>query len=231
MTTTDALERLLHRAHREELLALARLLRVNPEGLGLGDLARVLAVQVRRVGSHGVTNIALRKGEGKPYDQVVADAATALGVPYEGVEATELALAHRWFTTRWDAATPDERARFWTEMGLAEAPPAVSKEAYGVARQRLGRSFDYALTGVNQLLATPAGWMAVAGLFLHPVGCLMRPLVPLLIPLIAWKNLKPSPEYVGAALLEVARIRQRVLHRVHQLHLVLGTLLGLWRGP
>lgn len=210
----DPLERLLHRAHRDELLPLARLLRVNPEGLGLGDLARVLAQQVRRVGSHGLTNILLRKGDGKPYGEVLADAARTAGVTPAGLEVTELALAHAWFAARWDAATPEERARAWADMGLAEAPPAASAEAVGLARERLGRSFDYALTGVRHVIDTPAGLLALGALFMHPAGCLLRPFVPFLLPYIAWRKLRPAPEYVGAVLFEVARIRQRVVHRV-----------------
>lgn len=211
---TDPLERLLHRAHRDELLPLARLLRVNPEGLGLGDLARVLAQQVCRVGSHGVTNVILRKGEGKPYTAVLADAARARAIRPASVEATELALAHSWFAERWEAATPDERARAWADMGLADAPPAGVEEAVGRARQSLGRSFDYALTGVRHVIDTPAGIVALGALLLHPAGCLFRPVLPLFLPLIAWRQLRPSPEYVGAVLFEVARIRQRVVHRV-----------------
>ncbi len=212
--SVDPLERLLHRAHREELLALARLLRVNAEGLGLGDLARVLAMQVRRVGSHGLGNALVRKGAGKPYADVLADAAKERGLAVGTIEETELSLAHAWFAERWDAATPAGRALAWSEMGLAEAPPAAAKEAVGLARARLGRSFDYALTGVTHVMTTKAGWMALSALAFTPVGCLVRPLVPLFLPYLAWRKLRPSPEYVGAVLFEVARIRQRVLHRV-----------------
>lgn len=210
----DPLERLLHRAHRDELLPLAQRLRVNPDGLGLGDLARVLAQQVRRVGSHGLTNILVRKGEGKPYGDVLADAAGAAGIPSAGIEVTELALARAWFAARWDAARPEERARAWVDMGLAGPPPVGSAEAVDIARARLGRSFDYALTGVRHVIDTPAGLLALGALFMHPAGCLLRPLVPILLPYIAWRKLRPAPEYVGAVIFEVARIRQRVVHRV-----------------
>lgn len=210
----EPLERLLHRAHRDELYPLAKLLRVNPEGFGLGDLARVLAAQVRRVGSHGLGNVFLRRGEGRPYADLLADAAKARGITPGTVEETELALAHAWFADRWEAASAEERARVWTEMGLGEAPPRAADEAVGLARRVLGRSFDYAMTGVTHVMTTPAGWMAFGAVFLHPAGCLLRPFMPVLLPYLAWRNLKPSPEYVGAVLLEVARIRQRVLHRV-----------------
>ncbi len=210
----EPLERMLHRAHRAELLPLAHMLRVNPDGLGLGDLARVLAMQVRRVGSHGLGNIFLRKGEGLPYAEIVAKAAKARGLPVEDLEQTELALAHAWFTDRWNAASADERAKVWGQLGLGDAPPAGAEEAVGLARKRLGRSFDYALTGVNHVLGNPVGLMAFGALMLHPVGCLVRPVLPILLPYLAWRNLRPAPEYVGAVMLEVARIRQRVLHRV-----------------
>ncbi|MDP2307700.1 MAG: GTPase [Pseudomonadota bacterium] len=210
----EPLERMLHRAHRAELLPLAHLLRVNPDGLGLGDLSRILAMQVRRVGSHGLGNIFLRKGEGLPYEDIVENAAKARGLPVGDTEQTELALAHSWFSARWDAATLEERTKVWTELGLGDAPPEAATEAVGLARERLGRSFDYALTGVNQVLLNPIGWMAFGALLIHPVGCLLRPFLPIVFPYLAWRNMRPSPEYVGAVMLEVARIRQRVLHRV-----------------
>ena len=210
----DPLERLLHRAHRDELLPLAGLLRVNAADLGLGDLARIIATQVRRVGSHGIANIVTRKGDGKPYADVLADAARASGVQSAGIEETERALAHRWFAARWDAASPEERARVWSEMGLAEVPPAASAEAVDIARARLGRSFDYAMTGVTRLITTPVGWVALSAMFVHPVGCLLRPFMPFFLPYFVWRTLRPSSEQVGAVLFEVARVRQRVVHRV-----------------
>ncbi|MDP2313252.1 MAG: GTPase [Pseudomonadota bacterium] len=211
---TDPLEQMLHRAHRAELQPLAQLLRVNPEGLGLGDLARILAAQVRRVGSHGLGNVFFRKGEGLPYEAIVAAAAKARGIPMTTPEETELALAHSWFTARWEAALPAERATVWGELGLGDAPPVTASEAVGVARERLGRSFDYALTGVNHVMRNPFGWMAFGALLVHPAGCLMRPFLVFFLPYFAWRNLRPSEEYVGAVMMEVARIRQRVLHRV-----------------
>ncbi|MES2640588.1 MAG: GTPase [Myxococcota bacterium] len=211
---SDPLERMLHRAHRAELLSLAHLLRVNPDGIGLADLSRILAMQVRRVGSHGLGNIFLRKGEGMSYEAIVASAAKARGVPVGDTGHTELALAHSWFSARWDAASPVERAKVWGDLGLADAPPVKAAEAVGVARQRLGRSFDYAVTGVNHVLRNPLGWAAFGALLVTPAGCLMRPFLPLLFPYFAWRYMRPAPEYVGAVMLEVARIRQRVLHRV-----------------
>jgi GTP-binding protein EngB required for normal cell division len=211
---TDPLERLLHRCRRAELLPLAALVRVNPAGFGLGDLVRVLSTQVRRAGSHGLGNLFFRRGEGKPYPEILADAAQARGLTVGDVEETELALARAWFTSRWDAAPADERVRVWRELGIAGDAPVAAEEAVEVARARLGRSFDYALTGVTTVMRHPMGVVAFGALMLHPAGCLLRPLFPVLIPYLAWRNLKPSEELVGAIVLEVARIRQAVLHRV-----------------
>ncbi len=208
----DPLERMLHRAHRAELLSLAQLLRVNPDGLGLGDLARILAGQVRRIGSHGIGNVA-RGGHGRPYELVLADAARERGITPGEPEETELALARSWFASRWEKATPEERERVWKDLGLEDAPPEAAAEAAGVARERLGRAFDYAVTGLTYVIR-PIGWLAVGSLFLTPLGCLARPVLPLFVPYFAWRALRPSPEQVGAVMLEVARIRQRVLHRV-----------------
>lgn len=208
----DPLERMLHRAHRAELLSLAQLLRVNPDGLGLGDLARILAGQVRRIGSHGIGNVA-RGGHGRPYDLVLADAARERGITPGEPEETEIALARSWFASRWEKATPEERERVWKDLGLDDAPPEAAAEAVGAARERLGRAFDYAVTGLTYVIR-PIGWLAIGSLFLTPLGCLARPVLPLFVPYFAWRALRPSPEQVGAVMLEVARIRQRVLHRV-----------------
>jgi len=203
---------MLHRAHRAELLPLAQLLRVNPDGLGLGDLSRILAVQVRRIGSHGVGNL-FRGGQGRPYELVLADAARERGITPGELEDTELALARSWFASRWEAATPEERERVWRDLGLEDAPPDAATEAVGVARERLGRAFDYAVTGLRHVIR-PIGWFAVGSLLFSPLGCLTRPILPLFLPFVAWRVLRPSPERVGAVMLEVARVRQRVLHRV-----------------
>ena len=212
--SADPLEALLHRAHAVELRPLAFLLKVNPDQLGLGDLARVLALQVRRVGSHGLGNILLRKGEGKPYAEILADAARARGQTPGGEESTELALAHDWFQQKWTRATPEERNSLWVTMGLGGSPPVLASDAVALARSRLGRSFDYALTGATDNVTHPLGLFAIAAMMFTPMGCLLRIFLPIALPILAWRNLKPSPEYIGAVLLEVARIRQRVLHRV-----------------
>jgi GTP-binding protein EngB required for normal cell division len=210
----DPLERLLHRAHRAELIPLAQLLNVNEAGLGLGSLARICAQQVRREGSHGLGNIFLRSGEGRSYEEILTETARARGLPTGEIEAMELALAHDWFSARWQAASEDERARVWSGMGLAAAPPERPADALLAAREQLGSRFDYALTGVTALMRTPGGWAALAAFSLHPIGCLLRPFTPLLFPLIAWHALRPDPDRTGAVLVEVAKIRQRVLHRV-----------------
>lgn len=212
--SSDPLEALLHRAHMVELRPLAFLLKVNPDQLGLGDLARVLALQVRRVGSHGLGNILLRRGEGKSYDEILADAARARAVPSGETEATELALAHDWFQLKWTRATPEERNNLWVTMGLGGPPPVLASDAVAMARSRLGRSFDYALTGATDIVTHPLGMFAFVAMLFTPMGCLLRVFLPFALPFLAWRNLKPSPDYVGAVLLEVARIRQRVLHRV-----------------
>lgn len=211
----DVLERLLNRAHRDELLPLAALVRVNPEGLGLADLARILAAQVRRVGSHGLSNILFRKGEGQPYEEVLATQAQARGIPMDEAETVELAIARSWFQETWEKARPDERARVWQQMGLGELQEGVDgRAALELARERLGRRFDYTLTGTENFLRSPVGVIAFVALLFHPVGCLLRVFLGPILPILIWANLRPSPAYVGAVLFEIARIRQRVVHRV-----------------
>jgi GTP-binding protein EngB required for normal cell division len=210
----DSLEALLHRCRREELGMLVALLRINPTGLGLSDLARVTAQQVRRVGSHGFTNIVLRKGEGLPYEEILARTAARNEVPVGELEAMELALARAHFAKRWESAPPAERARMWALLDIGGEPPAGANDAVERARGMLGRSFDYAITRVTTLASHPMGVVALGAMLFPSVGCLLRPFMPVLMPYLVWRALRPSEELVGALLLEVARIRQIVLHRV-----------------
>lgn len=206
----DPLERMLHRCHRDELVPLARVLGIKAEQLGLGSLANAVARQLRRAGGHELANIALRRGEGPPYVAILGDLARARGVPPGSAEEMELGLVRTTFAERWNHLPPSERRRVWAELGVAGEPPATGRDALAGANAQLGRSVGYALAQVARLADRPSA-VATAGLV---VGLLLRPLLAVFGPLWAWWKLRPDEALVLSAILEVARLRQIVLHRV-----------------
>jgi GTP-binding protein EngB required for normal cell division len=212
VTETDPLAALLHRCHRDELEPLARLLRVNAGQLGLGDLSRVLATQARRAGTHPGESLALRRGEGRSWHEVVEQ---ALGrpVPPDGIEAAESELVGRWMAERLEKATPEERARLWAGMGLAGPPPACGV-ALEEARGRLGRRFAYVLAQVGSAATSPTGLAGLVAFLVLPPGCLVRVALLPFMPVVLWSLVRPSPERVAELVVQVARLRQVVRHRV-----------------
>jgi hypothetical protein len=52
MSGGDELAELLRKCHRDELLPLARLLGIKPEGMALGTLANAIGLRLRRAASH-----------------------------------------------------------------------------------------------------------------------------------------------------------------------------------
>lgn len=163
------LDELLRRCHRDELSPLARLLRVNPEGLGTGKLAQVCAWSLRRAGGHELANLLQRKGEGPGYPQVLRELALRHGVtPEPTLERTELALMDRWLH------------------------PPESDESAAAAKARL-----LAAGGALRVLPIFAPILAPAAMV---AGAL-------------WLG-RPKDEVLLPAVLEVARLRQVVRHRV-----------------
>lgn len=213
-TPPEPLEALLHRCHRDELLPLARVLRVDPTPFGLADLARNLARTLRRLGAHELANAALRGGEGPPYREVLERAAARLDVRGGSDEELELGIVRVTFASGWSRLPEAERERLWEGLGLALPAPAEGGAALTAATRDLGRAFGYRISRTVDTVTDPrhAGWLAT--LLLHPLGCLVRPfLLPLMPLVIAWR-LRSDPERVRHAILEVARLRQVVLHRI-----------------
>lgn len=213
----DPLEALLHRCHRAELLPLATILQVRVEGVGLRDLARALAITLRRAGSHDIANAALRGGHGRSYEELLRRVAQGYGaaVP-EGMEAGEMervVLAGH-FQRRWDTTDLATRTALWREFGIAAPLPESSAGALMLAAQKLGRSFEYVLSSTVNVVADPGGFALFTLLNLSPLGCLVRPLMVPLLPFLLWWRFRPDERRVVAGVLEVARLRQQVLHRV-----------------
>lgn len=212
----DPLEALLHRCHRAELMPLAGILGVRAEPLGLGDLARVLSATLRQGGTHGLANAVLRRGGGLPYPELLRTVAQDLGAtlgPGADDAAVERALLAAHFCRRWDQVDAATRAALWNELGVAVPVPATGQGALDAAAAALGRRFDYVLAGASRALTQPRRLAALA-LLAMPLGCLLRPVLFPLTPLLVWWKLRPDRERLAAAVLEVARLRQAVLHRV-----------------
>lgn len=203
---TDDLEALLHKCHRDELLPLARLLEVPEAGKGLGDLARECALVYRRRATHGFETAA--RGQPKPYVEIIQDLAKSKKLTHGGIEVTELAVVRHYVREGWPGLSAAERARAWKDVGLEGPPPPSAEEAVS-ALDATGRGVGYALTRVLAHVKDP---VAVAALGLAgPLGCLFRPLA---LPLLLWVLLRPEERITVAGALEIARLRQIVLHRV-----------------
>ncbi len=215
--TVDSLEALLHRCHRAELLPLATILQVRTEGVGLRDLAKALAITLRRAGSHDIANAAFRRGHGRPYEELLRRVARGYdAVVPEAADAGEIeriVLAGH-FQRRWDATDIATRTALWQEFGIAAPLPESSAGALTLAAQKLGRSFEYVLSRTVNVVADPGGLALFTLLNLSPLGCVVRPLMVPLLPFLLWWRFRPDERRVAAAVLEVARLRQQVLHRV-----------------
>lgn len=194
-----ALEELLRRCHRDELLHLAAVLRVDPRGKGLRDLAMNLSRKLRWVGSHKLRALL---GGMKPfeYHQVLELLARRAKVD-KGLtlEATEQAVLGRYVSAAWASLDDEARLRFWSEQGLRPPVPAAGQKALALARDTLGDQASYALSTL-----TVPNLLALAVVPITPLpGCLL-----------AWWAAGPNDRILVPAVLEVSRLRQLVLHRV-----------------
>lgn len=193
-----ALAELLRRCHRDELLPLAQVLRVNPHTLGLGKLARVCAWTLRRAGGHELANLVKRRGEGPGYPQLLRELAERLGTGAEPtLERTELAIMAAWLERAQHTMPAEQRRALEGIFGRAGAGTSL-------ATQRDSPPPDKAARG--RLLAA-GGALRVLPLF-----------VPLLAPATiaagVWWLGRPKDDVLLPAVLEVTRLRQVVRHRV-----------------
>ena len=190
-----SLEALLRKCHRPELLPLARAMGIRADGLGLGSLAAAIARTLRRRGANDVENLLFRRGEGPDYDRLVHALARRRGVqPGDDTEATERALAEWWIQTQWAVMTDDQRATLWRQLRLQ--PPAPPAADAAVARIRGADGPPIGTFAVTTAAMTAARFVPVAGCFV-----------------LYWLA-RPRDEVLVPAVLEVARLRQTVRHRV-----------------
>jgi len=201
MTEPLALEELLRRSHRDELLPLAALLRIRPGVLGIGDLSTIIARTLRRWGDHGLRNLLLRRGEGPDYPTLLRKLARRVGAPSSGgVVDIEQALLQQWAQRAWAQLTDSQKASLSTALGedpLPTEPPDITTLT---VRGRIGELVPWR-TGA-----------AVFGGGLARLGILM--LGPFAgIAALLWLG-RPRDAALLPAVLEVARIRRVVRHRI-----------------
>ena len=214
---SDPLERLLHRCHRDELVPLAELAGVVHVDVGLGDLAERTAREVRRKGRHALANAAFRGGEGPPYWVILGEhGAKGLGPESTDneLESAELVVVRSTWEKAWGRLRPEDRAGMWRALGLSGEPPPDGAGAMIEAESRLGRAFGFALTEAQRLAHDRHALGLLVALSLTPIGCLLRPLFALFLPVVVWWALRPDERRVLAVILSVARLRQVVLRRV-----------------
>jgi GTP-binding protein EngB required for normal cell division len=211
---SDPLEALLQRCHRDELEPLARLVGVNPPGLGFGELARITAATLRRRASHDLRNIVLRRGEGPPYEEILLDVAARAGaaVPKvadaaERLVATELAVVRAAIARAWVGATAEARATMWATYGMAGDPPDHLDE--WLARDE--RGFGYRLATTFERVPASTAGLGVLLATVGPWGCVTRMFAPIAI---LYYLMRPDPDRALRAVLQVARLRQIVTRRV-----------------
>ncbi|MBA2321425.1 MAG: 50S ribosome-binding GTPase, partial [Deltaproteobacteria bacterium] len=116
----------------------------------------------------------------------VAPAATLAG--------TELALTERWLRDRWTSMTSEARAALWEQLGIQPPAPPDGDAALAVLKEKIpAKRLAY--------VATTAG--AALLRFIPLSGCFV----------LYWVA-RPKDEVLLPAIVEVARLRQAVVHRI-----------------
>lgn len=201
----DPLEALLHKCHRDELLPLAELVGVKPD-VGLATMARQSALAYRRKATHGLDTVT-RDGQPKTYEEILADLARARKLTTGTVEETELAVVRDCVRKGWQGLTPAARQAAWKDVGLEGEPPASAPEALAQIEGTSTRGVGYVLTRLTRANLGSAAMVVT----LSPLGCLLRPFA---VPLLIWWFLQPDVRVTIEGALQIARLRQSVLHRV-----------------
>jgi GTP-binding protein EngB required for normal cell division len=197
------LEELLRRCHKKELAHLAAALQVEPRR-GLRDLAAAIARKLRWAGTHkfwALYAIPWRGLVPDDYHEVLAGLAKRLKVQTgQTLEQTEQAILSRYMAESWTHLDDEARLRLWQERGLRPPVPGLGHQAILRAREAFGdkASFYFATLILPALPALPFAVVGLPGMF----------------PLLLWWLYRPNDKVLAPAVLEVARLRQLVLHRV-----------------
>lgn len=194
--TSEALEDLLRRSHRDELFPLARELGIKPAGMGRDTLASAIARSLRRRGANDIANLFLRRGEGPAYETVLRDLSVRHQIePGTSAEEAEAAIARWWIASAWASLGPEAREAAWARLDMAPPLPETGPEALAWVRARHERRSTYLMSAVA---------LTVAVTRIVPVlGCFA----------VVWLA-RPRDETLIPAVLEVHRLRQVVRHRV-----------------
>lgn len=193
---SDSLEELLRQCHRTELLPLAEVLKIKPEGMALDVLARAVSSRLRQHGAHTVANAVVRKGEGPPWIDVVRGVARRQNISLSGdPKRAELEVLAWWMGEHWSKIGTPHRKQLWTLMEMEGTPPEEGKAALVEARRQHPKDHEY--------LTTRVGVRALMFAFIPGAGCLM-----------AWFWGRPSDDLLVRAILKIAQLRQALLHRV-----------------
>ncbi|MDG1484482.1 MAG: 50S ribosome-binding GTPase [Myxococcota bacterium] len=202
--SADTLPELLRRCHRDELLPLAESLSVNPHGLGLSALANNCALSLRRRGAHVLMNQLRRGGDGPPYAETLVKLCARQKLPAPtDIAAAERSLLQWWAVRAWGRMSDDQRVRLTEALGLTVLP-AVPPE-------------DVTTLTVRGRLGELVPWRVGVAMLFGPAKLLLIPLLPLwpLLVVVGFIFLgRPRDENLLPAVLEVARLRQVVRHRV-----------------
>lgn len=186
---TLPLDEVLRRCHRDELLPLAAVLKVNPAGMGRDRLAHVLDLALRAAGASGMENLVLRQGKGPAWPKVLSGLAKRRFVNVEPDEAaTELALLQQW------RANGGADASQVTALARVLGP---STTEIVVARPRRPWS------PLEIAVAVVVGFLRIVAPIVGPLTAIW---------LLLWIS-RPRDEILLPAILVVAQLRRRVARR------------------
>lgn len=213
------LEELLRRCHRDELLPLAESLNVNPDGLGTGHLAKVISSTLRRAGAHELKNLVLRRGEGPGYPQVLRGLAGRIDAEAQPtLERTELAIMRAWLDRAAKDLEPDQRAELLAVFEQAgEATAAITADLHPVAAAPEQAGLPATVASSPPPEGPPRARpdrLFAASTVLRAAPLFLPLLAPITVVAGAWWLGRPKDRLLLPAVLEVARLRQMVRHRV-----------------